>query len=185
MAKGKATSVKVSTAITSHQAKVVACLGHCQSVRADGSCHRYHGSEPSKPIWLIRVYRSNSARTELGVANVVALSDDSRILLQAQASDTRGIRSDIQKLRQLVDSNSRWESSDEPLPFIPQPNILPLHSGHVNKGTDVLLEGRRELEVQVVWRPSWACDSACHCLCHESTQGRSSQLLDIFLRILF
>ena len=131
------------------------------------------------------MYRSTSARIELSVANVVALSDDSRTLLQAQASDARGIRDEIQKLRQLVNSKSGWESSDEPLPHIPKPNILPLHSGNVNKGTDVLLEGRRGLEVQVVWRPSWACDSACHCLCHESTHRRSPQLFDKFLGILF
>ena len=135
--------------------------------------------------WLTHVYRNTSARIELSVANVIALSDYSSTLLQAQASDARGIRKEIQELRQLVDSRSRGESSDEPLPYIPQPNILPLHSGDVNKGTDVLLEGRRGLEVQVVWRPSWACDSACHCLCHESTHGRSPQLLDKFLGILF
>ena len=113
------------------------------------------------------------------------MSDYSKTLLQAQASDTRGIRKEIQELRQLVDSRSGGEASDESLSSIPQPNILPLHSGDVNKGTDILLEGRRGLEVQVVWRPSWACDSACPCLCHESTHGRSPQLLDKLLGILF
>ena len=141
--------------------------------------------EVSQVPWLTHARRSTSARIELSVANIVALSDYSKTSLQAQASDTRGIRKEIQELRQLVDSRSKGEFSDEPLTYTAQPNILPLHSGNVSKGTDVLLEGRRGLEVQVIWRPSWACDSACHCLCHESTLGRSPQLLDKFLGVLF
>lgn len=91
----------------------------------------------------------------------------------------------FKKLRQLVGSKSRRETSDAPFPYIAQPNIPPLHSRNLNQGTDVLLEGRRGLEVHVVWRPSWACDSACHCLCHGSTHGRSPEFLDEFLGILF
>ena len=55
-----------------------------------------------------------SARIGLSVANVVALSDNSRTSLQAQASDVCRIRNEVQKLRQLVDSKSRWESSNKP-----------------------------------------------------------------------
>ena len=92
---------------------------------------------------------------------------------------------EIRDLRQLVDSKSRGVSIGGPSSSFLQPNILPSHSGDSNKGAGVLLEGRRGLEVQVVWRPTWACDTSCHCLCHETTHGRSPKLLDRFLGILF
>lgn len=129
--------------------------------------------------------RSTGARIELSVANIVALSDHSRTLLQAQATDTHEIREEVRDLRQLVDSRSRGGSFGGPSPYFPQPNVLPLHSGDSNRDADGLLEGRRGLEVQVMWRPRWACDTSCHCLCHETVHGRSPELLDRFLGILF
>lgn len=130
-------------------------------------------------------FRSTGARIELSVANVVALSDHSRTLLQAQAADTHQLREEVRDLRQLVGLGSRGVSFGRPPSYFLQPNVLPLHTGDSNKGADVVLEGRRGLEVQVVWRPSWACDTSCHCLCHEATHGRSPELLDRFLGILF
>jgi hypothetical protein len=130
-------------------------------------------------------FRSTGARIELSVANVVALSDHSRTLLQAQAADTHQLREEVRDLRQLVGLRSKGVSFGGHPPYFLQPNVLPLHTGDSNKGADALLEGRRGLEVQVVWRPSWACDSSCHCLCHETTHGRSPELLDRFLGILF
>jgi hypothetical protein len=129
--------------------------------------------------------RSTSARIELSVANVVALTENSSTLLQAQATATHELCEEIRDLRQVVDLGLRGGSFGRPSPYALQPNILPLHSGDSNKGAGVLLEGRRGLEVQVVWRPRWACDTSCHCLCHEIAHGRSPELFDRFLGILF
>lgn len=73
--------------------------------------------------------RSTGARIELSVANVVALSDHSRSLLQAQVSDTRELRDEVRDLRQLVDFRSREDSLGKSPPYLLQPNTLPLHSG--------------------------------------------------------
>jgi hypothetical protein len=55
-------------------------------------------------------FRSTGARIELSVANVVALSDHSRTLLQAQAADTHQLREEVRGLRQLVSLRSRGAS---------------------------------------------------------------------------
>jgi hypothetical protein len=129
--------------------------------------------------------RSTSARIELSVSSVVALTEHSSTLLQAQVTDTHELREEIRDLRQLVELRSRSSFSARPSSYSLQPNILPLHSGDSKKGAGVLLDGRRGLEVQVVWRPRWACDTSCHCLCHEIAHGRSPELFDRFLGILF
>lgn len=134
---------------------------------------------------LTCTYRSTGARIELSVANIVAMSDHSRTLLQAQVTDNHELREEVRDLRQLVDARLREVPLGGPSPHFSQSNLLPLHSGSSNQGTDVFFGGRRGLEVQVVWRPSWACDTSCHCLCHEITHGRSPKPLDRFLGILF
>lgn len=88
-------------------------------------------------------------------------------------------------MRQLVDRKSRGQPRYGRSPSYQQPNVLPLHSGDIKKGADVSLDARRGVEVQVVWRPRWACDTSCHCICHEAAHGRSPELLDRFLGILF
>ncbi len=94
--------------------------------------------------------RSTGARIELSVANVVALSDHSRSLLQAQVSDTRELRDEVRDLRQLVDFRSREDSSGTSSLYLVQRNILPLRLGDSQKGADGCLEGSCGLEVQMV-----------------------------------
>ena len=84
------------------------------------------------------------------MANVVASSDRSKILHQAQATDTHELQEEIQDLRQLVDSRLSGVSSEVASPSLLQPSILTLYSGDPIKGADALLEGRRGLEVQVI-----------------------------------
>lgn len=115
----------------------------------------------------------------------MALSDYSKTLLQAQAIDTHQLRKEVRDLRQLVSSRSKEGSFGVSPSHFRRPNVLPLHSGDSNNGADVLLDGRRGLEVQVVWRQRWACDKSCYCLCHDTAHGRSPKILDRFLGILF
>ena len=105
------------------------------------------------------------ARIELIVSNVVALSDYSKTLRQAQAIDTHQLREEVRELRQ------QEGSFGVPQSHFRRPNVLPLLSGDSKNGADVLLDGRRGLEVQVVWRPRWACDKSCCCLCHDTAHG--------------
>lgn len=129
--------------------------------------------------------RSTGARIELSVANVIALSDHTRNLIQAQLTETHRLRGEVRDLRQIVDFISKGDVKVEPPSNSQQSNLLPLHLKDSNKRADVSLEGRRGLEGQVVWRPSWAYDSSCHCLCHETKHGRSPRSLDRLLGILF
>lgn len=43
----------------------------------------------------------------------------------------------------------------------------------------------KELEVQVLWQPPFQCDQHCHCTCHKVHRGRSPQMLDNLLGVLF
>lgn len=143
MVERETASVKVSTANTCDQIGIVACAWHCQFVRRS---YREILRDPMQTCSC----RSTSTRIELSIANVVALSDRSRALLQAQATDTHELREEVRDLRQLVDLRSRGDSfGGRPSSFL-QPNVLPLHSGNSGKGADALLEGRRGLEVHLV-----------------------------------
>lgn len=86
----------------------------------------------------------------MSLANVVALSDHSRSLLQAQLIDTHELREEVRDLRQLVDFRLRGDSSGTSSLYLVQRNILPLQSGDSQKGADDCLKGRCGLEVQMV-----------------------------------
>ena len=134
---------------------------------------------------LICLSRSTSGRIELSLASVVASNDHSRTLIEAQSADTHGLREEVRDIRHLISLTAQGDTSAQPPLHLPKPSILPQHSSNSSRGAEVSLEGRRRLEVQVVWRPPWACDISCHCLCHETTHGRSPDLLDRFFGILF
>jgi hypothetical protein len=84
--------------------------------------------------------RSTGARIELSVANIVALSDHSRTLLQAQAADTHELREEVRDLRQLVTLRLKGVSFGGPSPYSRRPNVLPLHTEYSKKSADVLPE---------------------------------------------
>ncbi|KAF2219190.1 hypothetical protein BDZ85DRAFT_46813 [Elsinoe ampelina] len=127
-----------------------------------------------------------SARIELSVTQIVALSDATKSLLESRIDDASQLRDDLKSLRQqLVPIKPNGESVKVSPEIVPSSNVLPLHSGNLKSDSDLLFEGHRGLEVSVVWRPRWACDSACLCVCHELVHGRSSKMLDRFLGILF
>lgn len=129
--------------------------------------------------------RSSGGRIELSIANVIALTEESKTLLKSQSTETNQIRTEISSLRDLVDRKTQVVPYGAGFTPLPQPNVLPLYSDNADKTTELLLKGRRRLEVQLVWTPAWVCEVSCHCVCHEPRQSRSPQLLDRLFGILF
>jgi hypothetical protein len=131
------------------------------------------------------LYRSVGSRIELSVASIVALSNETKEFLAEQGAYNKNLAEEIRNLKHLwfLDPRRfRWKKGTSP--STPSDGTRTPNSVFFDE-KQVLTDENKGLEVQLVWRPKFTCDSECYCDCHQTKQARSPQVLDKLLGALF